>query len=173
MKEIFAQAFGIAALIVSIVCYQLNSQKKILVAQIVASCMFIVNLALLGALSGAFMNVHGICRALVFYQKEKHAWARSRIWVVLFIIAAVAITIFTYKSPLDILPLIGMVFTTVALSMTDAAKIRLLTLPSPPCWFIYHLMNGNIGGTLNEIFVISSIVVGMLRLDRSKNSKSA
>lgn len=168
MNEILGQIIGILALIVTIVCYQFNTQKKILISQIAASCLFILNLALLGAISGALLNVHGICRALVYYQKEKHKWARSPLWVIFFILAAVGITVATYQSWVDILPLIGTVFTTIALSMTDAAKIRLLTLPSPPCWLTYHLLNGNIGGTLNEVFVIGSIVVGMLRLDRKK-----
>jgi len=168
MNEILGQIFGIIALIVTIVCYQFNTQKKILISQIAASCLFILNLALLGALSGALMNVHGICRALVYYQKGKHKWAESSLWVIFFITAAAVITLLTFESWVDILPFVGTVFTTISLSMTDAAKIRLLTLPSPPCWLTYHLMSGNIGGTLNEVFVICSIVVGMIRLDRKK-----
>lgn len=170
MNEILGQILGILALLVTIICYQLNSQKKILIAQIAASSLFILNLALLGAISGALLNVHGICRALIFYQKEKHPWARSNLWVLFFILAAAAITFFTYQSWVDILPFVGTVFTTIALSMTDPGKIRLLTLPSPPCWLTYHLLNGNIGGTLNEIFVIGSVLVGMFRLDRKKKA---
>ncbi len=172
MKLVFAQGFGILALIVNIICYQLNSQKKILIAQIVASVMFILNLVLLDAMSGALLNIHGILRALIYAQKGKHRWADSPWWVVGLIALAGGIIALTYHSPLDLLPLVGTVFTTIALSMTDAAKIRLLTLPSPPCWFVYHLTNGNIGGTLNEIFVLGSIVVGMIRLDRPKAKRT-
>ncbi len=167
--QIVGQVIGILALCVTIICYQFNSQKKILIMQILASVLFTVNLALLGGISGALLNIHGICRALVFYQRGRRKWADSRFWVGFFIAAGAACVAATYQSLLDILPLIGTVFTTIALYMTDPRKIRLTTIPSPPCWFIYHLSNGNIGGVLNEIFVISSIIVAMLRYDFKKS----
>lgn len=170
MTQIIAQILGILALGVTIVCYQFNSQKKILAAQMIAATLFTVNLALLGGMSGALLNIHGICRALTFYQRGKHKWADSPFWVWFYIVAAVVCVAVTYKSPVDILPLVGQIFTTISFFMKDAAKIRLFTLPSPPCWFIYHLTTGNIGGTLNEIFVISSIIIGMIRLDRKKTT---
>ena len=62
MTEIIGQILGILALIVTIICYQLNSQKKMLAAQMLAATLFTVNLALLGGMSGALLNIHGICR---------------------------------------------------------------------------------------------------------------
>ncbi len=172
MTEIIGQILGILALIVTIICYQLNSQKKMLAAQIIAATLFTVNLALLGGMSGALLNIHGICRCLTFYQRGRYKWAdNTTFWVWFYSIAAVICVALTYKSPLDIFPLVGQIFTTISFAQKDAAKVRLFTLPSPPCWFIYHLSTGNIGGTLNEIFVICSIFVGMFRLDRKKNKE--
>lgn len=170
--QIIAQIFGILALGVTIICYQLNSQKKILIAQVIASILFMLNLAFLGGMSGALLNIHGICRALTFYQRGRHKWADSPFWIWFYIVAAVVCVAITYKSPLDLLPLVGQICTTTSLFMKDPAKIRLFTLPSPPCWFIYHLANGNIGGTLNEIFVIASIIIAMIRLDRKKPTEN-
>ena len=178
-QGIAAEIFGILALIVSIICYQLNTQKKILVAQMIAATMFIFNCFLLGAPAGAWLNVHGIIRALIFSQKGKRKWCGSRITLIILIIAAGLICLFTAETGsvkdiiVSILPFIGTVFTTISLSMTDAAKIRKLTLPSPPCWFIYHLAHTNVGGCLNEIFVFCSIIVGWLRLDRKGDGKKA
>lgn len=169
-SEVIAQVIGIAALILTIICYQFNSQKKILLTQICCSILFILNLALLGAWSGALLNIHGIARALVFYQRGRHKWAESNLWVWLFCVLAVVCVGITYQSPLDILPLVGTIFTTISLSKTDPKWIRRLTLPSPPCWFTYHLANHNIGGTLNEVFVFCSIVVAMFRYDRGDKS---
>ena len=135
--------------------------------------LFTINLALLGGMSGALLNIHGICRCLTFYQRGRYKWAdKTTFWVWFYCIAAVICVAVTYRSPLDILPLVGQIFTTISFAQKDASKVRLFTLPSPPCWFVYHLSTGNIGGTLNEIFVISSIVVGMIRLDRKTGEKS-
>ena len=170
MLEIISQIIGILALCVTIICYQFNDQKKILIMQIIASVLFMTNLALRDAMAGALLNIHGICRALVFYQRGRYKWAESPLWAVFFSILAVVCVAVTWKSPLDILPAVGMIFTTVAYYLTDPKWIRRLTLPSPPMWFVYHLSSGNIGGVLNEIFVIASIVTAMFRYDFRKNS---
>ncbi|MGN1345366.1 MAG: YgjV family protein [Eubacteriales bacterium] len=168
MIQILAQALGLLALCVTIICYQFNSQKKILIMQIIASTLFTLNLTLLGAFSGALLNIHGICRALTFYQRGRHKWADSPFWIFFYIVTAGICVAVTYQSPLDLLPFVGQTFTTLAFFMKNPARIRLLTLPSPPCWFVYHLSSGNLGGVLNEIFVLCSILVGMFRFDRPK-----
>ncbi len=169
--QIIAQVIGLLALCVTIICYQFNSPKKILIAQLIASVLFATNLALLGGMSGALLNIHGICRALTFSQIHRFRWAHATtFWVVFYCIAAAVCVAFTYQSPVDLLPLAGQICTTIALSMTNARLIRLFTLPSPPCWLTYHLFSGNISGILNEIFVITSIVIGMIRLDRKPNA---
>lgn len=165
MAEIIAQILGLMALGANIVCYQLNSKKNILTVQIIASVLFTVNLLLKGAFAGVLLNVHAIVRLLVYAQKEKHAWARSGWWVVFFCITAALCVLVTYQSPVDIIALIGTFATVISFSLSDPALVRLVTLPSPPCWFLYHLSARNIGGVLNEIFVMGSIIVGAIRHD--------
>ncbi len=46
---------------------------------------------------------------------------------------------------------------------------------SPPCWFTCHLPadgTPNVGGVLNEIFVLASILVAMFRYDFKKTGKT-
>ena len=178
--EAAAQVLGIIALILTIICYQFNSQKKILLIQICCAVLFTVNLALLGKWAGSLLNIHGIARALVFYQRGRHKWAESNGWVWLFCVLAgvcVALTALIKGSIsfLDILPFVGTVFSTISLSQTDPKKIRRFMLFSPPCWFTYHLLadgTPNIGGVLNEIFVLASILVAMFRYDLKKTGKT-
>ncbi len=161
--QIIGQGFGIFALIGTVICYQFNSRRRILLMQILCAVLFMLNLACLGAWAGALLNIHGIVRACVFYQKDRHSWAASEWWTVFFCALAVVCVVFTWRSPVDLLPLVGTVFTTLSLSRKAPRQIRFLTLPSPPCWFAYHLLNRNAGGVLNEIFVLSSILIAMVR----------
>ena len=174
--EIIAQIIGILALCLTIYCYQLNNPKKILVIQIVCSALFIVNLALLGALSGALLNVHGIARALVFYQKGRHKWAESSAWVWIFSALAVGCVLVNYSSPLDLLAMTGQVLSTIALSQEDGKRFRRIMVFSPPLWGTYHFAAGvqpNIGGVCNEIFGLTSLLVAMVRYDRKKGDVPA
>ncbi|MBQ8332906.1 MAG: YgjV family protein [Clostridia bacterium] len=169
MLDTLSQIIGIAALCVTIICYQFNDQKKILIMQIIASVLFMTNLALRDAMAGALLNIHGICRALVFYQRGRRKWADSPLWAVFFSVLAIVCVAVTWQSPLDILPAVGTIFTTAAYYMTDPKWIRRLTLPSPPMWFVYHLSSMNIGGVCNEIFVTVSIITAMIRYDFRKD----
>lgn len=174
--ELFAQILGLMALGANIVCYQLNSKKNILIVQIIASVLFTLNLFFKGAISGTILNIHAIIRLFFYTLKDKHEWARSKWWVVFFCVTAGICVWATYKSPIDIIALIGTIATVISFSMSDPAHVRLVTLPSPPCWFLYHLAARNIGGVLNEIFVLSSIIIGAVRYDipayREKKTKN-
>lgn len=169
--ELLAQAFGILALLCNIVCYQMKSPKKLIVWQLIASVIWMLNLGLKGATVGFLLNVHAFIRLSVYYCAEKYEWARKKFWVPLFLVSATIIVVVTYTGFYDILALIGTLATIYSFSAGDTAKTRLFTLPSAPCWFTYHLMQANLGGVLNEIFVFTSIIVGMLRLDRKENKK--
>ena len=165
MTEIISQIIGIIALGANIICYQMNSRKKILAMQIVASSLWVANLLLKGAFAGVLLNLHAVVRLLFYAHREKHRWMQSNWWVVFFGVTAGLCVLVTYQSPVDIIALIGTIATVVSFSLSNPALVRLVTLPSPPCWLIYNIFHRNIGGILNELFVIGSIIVGAIRHD--------
>ena len=144
----------------------MKAPKKLLFWQITASVIWVLNLGLKGAVAGVLLNIHAVVRLVVYYLANDHKWARSKVWVPVFMASAAVLIIATYTSYVDILALIGTLFTLYSFSAGDTAKTRLFTLPSPPCWFIYHFSQRNIGGVLNEVFVLGSIIVGMIRMDK-------
>ena len=170
MKDVIAQAFGIAAFIVAMLSFQQKKQKTIAFMQFVSSALFTVNYLMLGATVGFWMNIVGMVRGLVFSQRNEHAWARHIIWPILIIGACALIVMLSEVSLLNILPVIGMIFSTLALRCEKASTVRLLMLGSVPCWFIYNFASGTIGGTLTEIANLISILVGMYRLDRKRGN---
>lgn len=94
--EIISQILGILALVCNIFCYQMKSPKKLLFWQITASVMWILNLGIKGAVVGVLLNVHAVVRLTVYYFAENHKWARSKVWLPVFMISAAAIVILTY-----------------------------------------------------------------------------
>ncbi len=169
--EILSQIFAILAIICNIICYQMKDKKKILFWQITATAMFIANLGLKLAWTGVLMNIHAVIRLTVFYLAPEHKWARSKVWLPLFMISAVVMTAFTYENIFDALALVGTLFTIYSFSCKSPAMTRLFTLPSPSCWFAYHLSHKNIG-CVNEIFVLCSIIVGIVRIDIPERKKN-
>ncbi len=162
--EILSQIFAVLAIVCNIVCFQMKDKKKLLFWQITACVMFIANLALKSAWTGVLMNIHAAARLTVYYLAPDHKWARSKIWLPVFMISAAAMTALSYENIFDALALVGTLFTIYSFSRKSPAMTRLFTIPSPPCWFAYHLSHKNIG-CVNEIFVITSIIIGIIRID--------
>lgn len=66
MMDIFIQAIGIVAMIISLVAVQFKFRKHILATHIISSVLWLAHFLLLGAITGAMMNVVGVVRLYVF-----------------------------------------------------------------------------------------------------------
>ncbi|MDD6308431.1 MAG: YgjV family protein [Clostridia bacterium] len=162
-----AQAIGVIALLIAILSFQKNTQKKIVSMQMISSVFFTVHFYLLGALSGAVLNFIGIFRAMVFRNKGQ-AWASSKIWLVVFCGLFIGVGIWSWAAWYSALPILGMLFTTAAFWVENPKIVRVLSACSSPCWLIYNLITRSYPGVLTELFVLSSILVAAFRYDFKK-----
>lgn len=176
--EIIAQAVGIVAMAFNIFSYQQKKQKGVIACQLVGGVLFAVNFLLLGAWVGGILNIIAAIRAVIFLNKEKLKADRP-MWLIGFTAsyAAVYILSFTvfgtlatpYNFVIELLPVIGMVATTVGFSLRRAADVRKCGLVSSPSWLIYNISNFSLGAIICETLSLISIVAGIIRLDLKKN----
>ncbi|MBQ7902023.1 MAG: YgjV family protein [Clostridia bacterium] len=177
--QIFAQAIGIAAMIMNVCSYQRKSQKKIIVMQFFSSVLFCINMLMIGALMGGLMNIAGIARAVVFFNKER--LGRSKPWwiagftVLYFVLYVCTFTVFGKAVTVpnlivEFLPVVGMTSMTIGFAVNSAKYTRLLGLINSPSWLIYNIANGAIGGIIAEVFGIVSIMAALLRFSRNGES---
>ena len=182
--EFIAQAVGIVAMVIGVLSFQQKTQKNIVTMQFCSSILFAVHFGMIGAVIGCILNALGIVRAAVFAQREKHPWAAHICWLYIFSGACVAIYILIFTLLRDavypdappvladyiiqLLPVIGMIATTVSFRAKKASAVRALSFVSSPAWLTYNIIGGSVGGSLTEIFVMCSIIIGILRLDRKK-----
>lgn len=52
-------------------------------------------------------------------------------------------------------------------------NVRLLSIPGDACWLTYNALVGNVVGIFTEIFILSSIFIGLIRLDFNKKLSKA
>lgn len=179
LQSIIGQIIGIVAMIMAFISFQCKTQKTIMYFQICAGLLFSIHFGLIGALSGMVLNGIAVPRAIIFSQRSKYKWAKSNFWVVFFIVICCATYILPFTiygtEPslknllLEILPVIGMIATTVSFSMKKASSVRVFSLISSPAWLVYNLFHQSLGGVITECIVMISIFIGMIRLDRNKN----
>lgn len=173
--HLFAQGIGLVAMAFNILSYQQPSRKRVIAFQLAGGACFSVNFFLLGATVGGILNAVAVVRALVFLNKERLRADRP-CWLAGFTAVYLLSYLLTFtlfgKAPtpvnlaVELLPVIGMVATTISFRYTDAKTIRRFGLISSPSWLIYNLASFAIGAILCEVLSLCSILIGMLRYDR-------
>lgn len=165
---LIAQALGVVAALFGIFSFQQKKRGGILVFQIVNNVFWTVHMFMLGAWAGGALNAIGILRGIVFFFREDRKWAQSKVWYAVFSLLFAGASAFSWvqgDGALALLPLAGMLFTTFSLAEKDPFRVRLISFGSSPCWLTYNLIKGSIPGACTEIFLICSIIIGILRHD--------
>ena len=173
--EIIAQIIGIVAMVFNILSYQQKKHRTAIAFQFVGSALFGINYLMINAYMGALLNVIGVIRAVVFMNKDKLK-ADHIFWLFGFIAAYLGCYVLTFtvfnaefsgwKPIVELLPVIGMVATTVSYRFKEASAIRRFGFISSPAWLIYNIVCFSIGAICCEVFALISICVGIWRLDR-------
>ena len=172
--EFWIQAIGIVAMTLNISAYQFKSKRNLLLCLCMGSALFSVNLFLLGAVTGAIMNVLSVIRSLVYVKLDRLSisvkWVNIMFIVAYLISYALSFTVFGIEPTvknfiLELLPIIAMISMTIAFAGNNAKIIRLSGFISSPCWLVYNIFNNAIGGMLCEIITLVSITSALIRID--------
>ena len=166
--DVLVQGIGICAAVLGVSSFQGKTQKQIVLLQLLANILWALHFLLLGAWAGGILNAIAIFRGIVFYFRTDKKWARSPVWYAVFGILFIGAAAFSWifeDGAWALLPLAGMLLTTVSLALSDPFRVRAFTSLASPCWLIYNAVNGSIPGVITESFAICSIIVGILRID--------
>ena len=170
-------AFGVRAQIIGFIgaftyflVFQMKKRSSILAINILAGLIFVVHFSLIGAYTGAAMNVVCALRCTIYYFSDRK-WAKSKAWLAVFIGVSVVLGVLTWGDIYSIFPLMAMVITSISFWLKKESHIRLLTLPTQPGWMIYNIHNNSISGLLTDIVIFSSILIAIIRYDIIKKEK--
>lgn len=165
MQQVIIQGIGYLALLFVILSFQKNKRVNILVLMMIGLILFMIHYALLGAWIGSLMNAIEGAMVLVAFKKENRRWAQKGFWLYAFIALFIVAGIFTAKSLVDIMPIVAQIFGTVAVWQTSPKAIRLIMLVPRPLWFAYNFAVGSYAGMVAEVFILLSVLVGIVRFD--------
>lgn len=176
MFSIVAQIIGILGMTMNIISFQAKEQKRIITIQLFGAMFFAVNMAMLQAYTGAILNLVGIVRAITYMNKDKikNIKAVNIAFFAVYALSYIAtFTVFNkevsvFNCIIELLPVIGMVATTISFSMQTSASVRKMAFISSPAWLIYNCVNRAVGGALCEIFSLISVITAVIRLDIKK-----
>ena len=164
---IIAQAFGIIAVILGFVSYQMKSRKSILLLQIATSVVFCVHYLLLGALPALVLNALGIVLKAVYILRNSK---NDKLLPVIFAITMGIAGTFSWQNTFSIFVILGLVINTLFLSSKNAQTIRYSILVTSPMVIVYNVAVLSFGGIIYESIAIISSVIGILRYRKEKVS---
>ena len=173
MKYI-AFAVGIIAVAFYLLGYLQKKKQSILILNLVSRLLYILQYILLGAFSGAVLDVAGAIATVVAGKKNSRFVQKYRKIViaavnVIIIGAGVYVMILT-RDPFGVLPIIGVMFHTNAFWFDNEKTVRRLSMIGSPFWFAYNFLCGAYGSCIGDLLSMVSLGISMFRYDR-KNKK--
>lgn len=135
-----------------------------------ACALWSVHFLLLGAATGAVMNLIGAARAFAFYKVEPTKRNRWILWSFLSLLAIA--TALTWQGIISLLPFAGSAANVIAYWQKQPKTIRRFALATPPPWFIYNVISGSYPGMIVEVLKMTSNIVGQYRLDFKRANSS-
>lgn len=164
VDSIIVQGIGLLAVVCFIFSFQIKSNKALFICQMTGSALFCLQYLLLGALTGCVNYLAAIIRNLMLSNIEKYPMLRWKGWTYIFSAIAVIIMIFTWQGPASILPTLAFVVGTFAMWTDNAQKIRFFNLICiSPSYLAYGIYAGSIGAIINELFILTSIIISIFR----------
>lgn len=168
MKIIFAYIFGIGAMIALFSIYQQSSRKKLIVSKLIADVCWVIHYLCLGAYGGAIPNFVGIFRELVFVNRENKKWANLTLWPFVFIIANLLLGLRTFAAPINLLPILGSAFVTIALWLKKPILTKIMSFPVSTAFLIYDIFVGSIIGIISESISLISIIIALIKIIKER-----
>lgn len=167
---IIGQIFGIIAIILGFVSYQMKTQKQLLICQTAVSLVFCVHYLLIGATTGMAMNVVNVIRNFVYYRRNLKG-DKSMLWPIVFTVILGVIGILTWNAWYSVFVFLGLIINSLCMAFSDPQNVRKSILVTSPMVLIYDAFTLSIGGFIYESVAIISSVIGILRNKKSSETK--
>ena len=120
MRFIIATVVGMFAVATFLLSYQQKKRKNIILWNVVSRCLYVVQYVLLGAYSGAVLDVLGAAVSIVAERKDHPRIARHIKTVVIACnLVIVAVGLLLYENVFSLLPIAGVLLHTGAFWLRD------------------------------------------------------
>lgn len=169
--KLLALIVGLAAVISFLLSYQFSKRRSIIICNVVSRILYVLQYLLLFAFEGAAMDISAIPSSVLAAKKHTPFVEKNRLAILVGVNAfVILIGALVSRNLLSWVPVLGVLLETNALWLTKERNIRFLTLVAQPCWLFYNVRCGAFGGALGNVLTMVSIIMAMLRYDRSISS---
>lgn len=163
--ETIAQIMGYIATVLCVIGMQFKDKKNILMSQILINSILGISFIMLGANSGAIINLVAVVQTIVVYLFDRKKIPVPLYEVVIYVVVSIGLASTSVHRPIDALPLVcSLLYTTMILQKT-AKNVRLVSMANLTVWIIYDIAVNNWGAFLSAFLSAISTIVSIVRYD--------
>ena len=158
-----AQILGFIAFLISLYAYQKVNKKDILLCMVISNIINLVHYLILGAYSGCITKVIAIFRDIFIVLKEKNKRLSSVLFLIIFILIYIGVSIYTFTNILSLFPLVAAIIYIIPTWLGNSKTVKKTALFCYILWLIYNIYVLSIAGVIANIVSIVSIIIGLKR----------
>ena len=162
-RFVASQVLGLLLCVLSFFVYCGKKREQILITKLSADILSSIQQAMVGASTGALICCIAITRELVFYNRGKKKWASHIVWLFVFLLAMSIAPFFTWQGPVSLLPATGSALAVIAFYCKRPVHTRIIGVFAHLLWLIYTILTLNLMSVVENIILISSAILGLLR----------
>lgn len=130
---------------------------------VISNIINLVHYLILGAYSGCITKVIAIFRDIFIVLKEKNKRLSSVLFLIIFILIYIGVSIYTFTNILSLFPLVAAIIYIIPTWLGNSKTIKKTALFCYILWLIYNIYVLSIAGVTANIVSIVSIIIGLKR----------
>ena len=170
MVEIVSSVIGGCGILANAIIYQQKAGKRMLVWKLISDILWAAHYFTLGGISAAAIACIGVIREAIVLNKGKK-WADSKLWLLFFVVLSIAAAIFTWKSPMSILPALASLISVFSFWRAKPLLSKWLAYLVSACMLSYDILVLSYTGMVNEVLTLISTTIGIITLKISESEK--
>ena len=165
--------FGVLAILTKVSEYQFKKRVIRFIICVSASLCWLIYFVLQGQTVSALANLVSLIQTLVFMQRENHEWAKSKIWLYVFLASQIAICLIGFKVWHDIFPPLAGIFGAIAYFVIDEKTYRYFALLNVVFWLANSIakMPMTVLALVCDATCTVSGIIGLIRFFRRNKAK--
>ena len=171
IRYIVGQGFGILAVALGFISFQIRSQKGLMAVQIAVAVSFCLHFYMIDVPTAFAMNAFCIVRNVAYLNRGRK-WLSSPLIPVVFAAIMALIGVISWKGWYSVLLVIPLSVNTYCMSFREARHIRMSILFTSPPMLLYNVFVFSIGGFVYQAMIITSSAIGLIRDAKSRKRES-
>ena len=168
---VIAQIFGVLGIICSVLSMQMKTKKNIMIMLLLLNLSSALNFLFLDSISGSLVCFFAVLETFINYMFDKNNKKVPLYVVAFYVVVNIGLGLMSYKTPLDIIPVVCALLYCATVCTPKESNIRKLMFANQSLWLFYDLKVKAYMFSVSNVLTLISIIIAMYRFDYKKKKK--